>query len=141
MSRRIITKAISTSNQPIATIQSTSPPKLDTFKDKLIKYIPAEVVAAWISAKGIVESSFESDPKLAQTLWIVAIVGLFASFFYTIKITAVSGYKHAYVQATISSIAFSIWVIATGPPFEMEPVYGSLLLIGFTLLIPLVNPD
>ena len=46
-------------------------------------------------------------------------------------------------QAIISTGAFAVWVFALGGPFQFVPgreVYGSLLLILYTLVVALIDP-
>jgi hypothetical protein len=50
----------------------------------------------------------------------------------------------AYTQIAIATGAFVVWVFALGGPFASldfySPLYGSLLLIFYTLIVGLVNP-
>ena len=49
----------------------------------------------------------------------------------------------AITQAIISTGAFAVWVFALGGPFQHvpgQPVYGSLLLILYTLVVALIDP-
>ena len=129
MSRRIVTQVFQRGD-------STS--KVDTYFDKLIKYIPADIVVAWITAKGLISTA--SDVPKQNILWIAFGVGVILTFLWTLKQTYVKGQKLAFTQTVLSTIAFVIWVIATGVPFTMNPLYGSLLLIFYTLVIALINP-
>ncbi len=130
MSRRIVT---------IQLQGARATTNVDTYFDKLIKYIPADVVGAWIAAKGMIISA--SDVPKEKIFWIAFGFGVIITIIWTIRQTNVKGHVIAITQTTISTIAFVIWVIALGgPPFNMNPLYGSLLLILYTLIIAMVNP-
>ena len=51
----------------------------------------------------------------------------------------------AVTQIVVSTGAFVVWVFALGEPFSSlafyRPVYGSLLLILYNIIIPLFNPS
>lgn len=133
MSRRIITTRLEASNT------ST---EIDGYVDKLLKYIPTEIVGGWIAITGFVKSS--SDIPSTALLW-----GLFAIFvvltaLYILKQTSEPKKPLAIKQTAISVGVFIVWVFALGEPFSSlsfyRPVYGSILLIVYNLVIPLFNP-
>jgi hypothetical protein len=141
MNRRIISKSYLdndiTFKNLLAGDNVTALP-LDTYYDRLIKYIPADVVAGWITAKGIISSV--STATTEKVYWMCFAVGLIFTFFWTYKLTKVEGHKPAWIQILIATIAFVIWVLATGKPFNLEPYIGSLILLGYTLGIGLIIP-
>jgi hypothetical protein len=121
--------------------------EVDTFFDRVVKYIPTEIVSAWVAAKGLVEST--AVPSRRMVLWICFAVGVVLTGLYTLKQTAIPGQPPAVKQTAITTIAFAIWVMALGEPFatllgkESQSLFGSLLLIGYTLVVSLfvTNPD
>jgi hypothetical protein len=121
--------------------------EVDTFVDRVVKYIPAEIVSAWVAAKGVVEAA--GAAANAYVLWVCFAVGVILTALYTLKKTAVPGLKPAYVQTGIATVAFVVWVIALGEPFAtlfgkaQQSLYGSLLLIAYTVGVALLvkNPD
>jgi hypothetical protein len=131
MSRRIIT------SQHQAAVAGA--PKLDGFFDRVLKYIPADVVAAWTAVRGLVEAA-QGVPK-DTVLWIAAAVGLVFTALWTHKNTKVEGQPPAKTQIAMATAAFAVWVIAIGnPPVNWNALYGSLLLIAFTLFSGLIVP-
>jgi hypothetical protein len=66
------------------------------------------------------------------------------SALWTWRQTSLPGQPPALTQTAISTLAFGVWVFALGGPFNFQawysPLYGSLLLIAFTLIVPLINP-
>src|SRR5215470_8471890 len=135
MSRRIV----STKLEAAGTAQ-----QIDTFSDRLIKYIPADIVSAWVAAKGLVESSAISSKQVV--LWVCFGVGVVLTALWTLKQTAMPGKKPAVTQTIIVTGAFIVWTIALGEPFSTllgsteQALYGSLLLIFYTLLVGLIVP-
>ncbi len=116
-------------------------PSEDSYVTKLIKYIPAEIVAAYLTLSGIIATA-ETVPQV-PTLWVVAGSLLVFTFLWVLFGTRDRslGLPPPYYQAIVSSIAFAVWVMVISGDTLLEhcwlPLYGSLLLIGVTLLIPL----
>jgi hypothetical protein len=134
---------------------------VDGFFDKLMKYIPSEIIGAWIAIKGLLKSA---NPVNNQTnnglvnnangatgdnlLWILFIVLTILTAVYIFKQTLKETSKTEkskkspdIIQIIISPVAFVIWVFALGEPFSSlsfyQPVYGSIALIIFSLIVPL----
>jgi hypothetical protein len=109
----------------------------DTYFDKIVKYIPSDIIAAWVAATGAIAAA--ADVPKHRILWIVFAFGILFTFLWKLKQTRLR------VQAAISTGAFVVWVFALGGPFSSlnwyNPVYGTLVLIGFTLVTGLINPD
>ncbi len=134
MSRRIITTTLEASKT------ST---KIDGYVDKLVKYIPTEIVGAWIAITGLIKSS--SDIPATVLLWGLFIFFVVLTVLYIFKQTSEPRKSPAITQIAISTGAFIVWVFALGEPFSSlsfyRPVYGSILLIVYNLVIPLINPN
>jgi hypothetical protein len=131
MSRRIVTA----SNQALAA------PSVDGFFDKLFKYIPAEINAAWIAVTGILAGLASPSTVL---LWILFVVFILLTIAVTYRLTMVKNQPTPWIQIAISAVAFIVWVLALGGPFATIPgyntAYGSIVLIIYTVVVPLVNP-
>lgn len=132
MSRRIVSSQL----------QSSSTQKLDTYFDRVVKYIPADVISAWLAVTGLI--SGREDIPVTLILWIALLCGLVLTAVWTLQQTEQSRHKSAITQTLISTGAFIVWVFALGGPFAAlafyKPVYGSLLLIFYTLLVGLIIP-
>ena len=132
MSRRIITTQFETKTST----------KIDGYFDKLIKYIPSEIVGGWIAVKGLIAS--DNDVPQDSLLWILLLVFTILTIFYIAKQTSEPRKKTAKTQIILSTLAFIIWVFALGEPFSSlvfyRPLYGSLVLILYNLTVPLINP-
>ena len=110
----------------------------DTYFDKIVKYIPSDVVGAWVAAVGMINAA-AGVPKVLL-LWIC--------FFAGIAFTAFWKYRQTELlkQMWISTGAFVVWIFALPEgPFTYlgwyHPLYGSLLLIGYTLVTARVDAD
>lgn len=117
---------------------------LDGYFDRVIKYIPSDVVGAWIAVTGIIKSLKTGDPNFVTIQWIAFGVGVILTAAWTWRQTSEAGKTTAISQISMSTLAFVVWVVALGGPFAMLPgyqdYYGSLLLIGFTAAAGLVIP-
>ena len=119
----------------------TPPVEFDSYFDKVVKYIPADVVAAWVAVTGLVSSA--RDVPRQAILWVAFGIGLALTALWTWKQAAAPGQRPPLTQAIISTGAFAVWVFALGGPFQHvpgQPVYGSLLLILYTLVVALIDP-
>ena len=119
----------------------TPPVEFDSYFDKAVKYIPADIVAAWVAVTGLVSSA--RDVPRQTILWVAFGIGLLVTALWTWKQAAAPGRRPPVTQAIISTGAFGVWVFALGGPFQHVPgreVYGSLLLILYTLVVALINP-
>jgi len=109
----------------------------DTYRDKLLKYIPAEVVALYLTLDLIWRSTSEAEAWLR---WLILIFGLVATPLYLWRIQRV----RKWIQLLVSTVAFLVWTFALGGPFVSlswyKAIYGALLLPMFTFLVPLIDP-
>ncbi|NEO84709.1 MAG: hypothetical protein F6J87_10705 [Spirulina sp. SIO3F2] len=114
---------------------------IDGYFDRLLKYIPADVVGLWLTGSGLIQSQNDTVPRLGL-LWLLFVAGLVFSFFWIRKQTAEAGKPTAWRQVVLSCVSFAIWVFAIGGPFAelswYQPIYGSLVLLFYTSAIPLL---
>ena len=133
MSRRIITSQLQSTGSNV---------KIDTYFDRVVKYIPVDIVGAWVAVMGLINSA--TDIPKSTILWIVFSFGVLLTIAWTLRQTAEKKKPPAITQTIISTAAFIVWVIALGGPFSTlnlyRPVYGSLLLIFYTLVVALIVP-
>ena len=108
----------------------------DTYKEKLLKLIPAEVVALYVVLVGVVSGAGTGVPTV-QIAWFIFGVGILATILHLWRIEKVD----AWSQIFISAGAFVVWVFALGGPFETlswyNPVYGAILLVLYTFFVPM----
>lgn len=122
--------------------EETSEATIDNYTDRLIKYIPSDIVGAWVVASGLIKGA--SDIPQNTLLWIVFAVSVILTPLWILKQTAQRNLPPAKTQAIISTGAFIVWVIALGEPFSSlpfyRPVYGSLILLFYVLIVALISP-
>jgi hypothetical protein len=145
MARQVVTqKDLLTMKSP--TTRSAAPAaiqpaeKQDGFMDRLLKYIPAEIVAVYIFVEGLILSAGGTG-SLSTLYWIVFIAFCILTPLYLWRIQRVT----KVTQIIISLVAFVVWVFALGGPFVLlawyKPIYGSVLLPIFTIAIAIVEAE
>jgi hypothetical protein len=115
MGRRVITQpeldkektALSPGTRGIAGSPATITQK-DDYPSALLKYIPGEIVAAFVLVNGVMSSTAK------PAIW--AYWAVFAALFvltplYLLRVTQEPNKKPAVAQVVVSTIAFAIWVL------------------------------
>jgi len=113
----------------------------DPYFAKVSRYIPSEIVAAYMAASGIVLGS-EGVSKLTWLWIVIAVLGILTPIWLYFA-TKVEGKPPAIFQIIVGTAAYLVWVFAISGgdlfPTWYNTVYGGLLLILFTLIIPLIE--
>jgi hypothetical protein len=113
----------------------------DPYITKVVKYIPAEVVAAYVAASRALEGA--AGVPTETLLWVITAVLAALTPVWILFAAAEPGRPRPLYQAGASACAFLCWVFALGGPFAFQawyrPVYGTLVLILATLVVPLVE--
>jgi hypothetical protein len=111
----------------------------DGYFDRVVKYVPADVIAAWTAAVAIIKGAV-GIPS-APVLIICFVVGIGLTYWWTAKQTEAATQPPATKQIIIACIAFVVWVLALGDLDEplkqavwagWNAAYAKLLLILFT---------
>jgi len=135
MGRRIITRQLES---------GTSKETVDGYQDRLLKYIPSDINAAWLAFTGIVKSATTIPQN--TVLWILFVTLLVLTPIWIWIGTQDPEKPVAKTQVVVSTVAFFVWVFALGEPFATsfkdfyQPVYGSILLILYTLIVAKIVP-
>ncbi len=113
----------------------------DDYIERLIKYIPSEVIALYLTLDPLVRPTLGSPGPDNQIIhWLIFIFCAFLTWFYLRRVLQVK----KQVQLIISVGAFFVWVFAIGGPFVYfpwyKPLYGGILLPLYTAFIPAVEP-
>lgn len=136
--RTIPSAAEETKEQKVAEQKNVIALVPDDYKTKVIKYIPTEIVTAYVTLEGIIKAS---PGATNGVYWMVFILLLILTPLYMWRVTSQAGQKPAWDQIIVSFFSFIIWVMALGGPFATlswyDPLYGALLLPIFTLIAPL----
>jgi MFS superfamily sulfate permease-like transporter len=113
----------------------------DPYLGKVSRYIPSEIVAAYIAASGIVLGS-EGMQKLTWLWIVIAVLGILTPVWLYFA-TKVEGKPPAVFQIVVGIAAYLVWVFALSGgdlfPNWYNATYGGLLLILFTLIVPIVE--
>jgi hypothetical protein len=140
MSRRIVSATLQAAGPSAAT-------DVDSYFDRLIKYIPSDVVAGWVVVSGIIRASKGTDNQPGHTtLWLTFATGVVFTAIWTWVQTTKPNAPKPILQVIISAIAFAIWAYALGGPFPewipglYRPVTASIVLVGYTLLAAKIVP-
>ena len=132
MTRRIVTTQL----------EAAAGEPMDGYFDRVIKYIPVDIVAAWVAASGLVAAANRANTT--TMLWIVFAFLAVLTPIWVVRQTQMANKPPAYLQAGVSTAAFIVWVFALGGPFAKyswwDVLYGSLALIGCTLIFGLIKP-
>lgn len=111
-------------------------PPADGYNDRVLKYIPAEVVTLYLSVDGLVRAKPHS-PALS---WGLFAFGLLATVLYLRFSAGVT----KPLQLVVSAVAFCVWALAIGSPSSHIPgydaIYGAIALPIFTFLAGLIKP-
>ncbi|MBU6454007.1 MAG: hypothetical protein KGS72_19665 [Cyanobacteria bacterium REEB67] len=115
----------------------------DSFGEKLLRYIPGDIVAAWVALTGILAQAAADVPVWLSWAVLGALLALTPFYVCFVKtdppgITAAKSFH--WVTACL---AFVSWSFAMGGPFATlawyKPVFGSVLLVIVTLVIPVLE--
>jgi len=108
----------------------------DGYNDRVLKYIPAEVVTLYLSVDGLVRAKPQS-PGLS---WGLFAFGLLATVLYLRFSAGVT----KPLQLVVSAVAFCVWAITIGSPSShilgYDAIYGAIALPVFTFLAGLIKP-
>ena len=116
----------------------------DTYLDRVAKYVPIEVVAAYLAINRLF---LVTDPNRGPFVTLEVAFGLcwLATPLYVWRLAQVSPPKRWKAHAVVSSIAFPIWGFAIGgllfKDWADQPTLPSVLLILFSLFAGLIPPE
>jgi hypothetical protein len=120
-----------------------TPVKADDYSDRLLKYIPPDVIGAYVAVQATIGAALaHAGPTPPHSLvvasWVVFGIILLATPFYLLRVAHVT----KPIQISVSMAAFVVWAVAyPGLPFSgiVDPVYGALGLIVATFVIPIFD--
>ncbi len=118
--------------------------KQSSYLEKIVKYVPAPIIAAYVAGIGIINEQPDNPIWLywAAFLSLWALTPLYIIFLPGEHTTSEHNSKRYHVLA--GTISFAVWVFALGDPFKVtfdwyRPVFGSLVLIITTLTLPILE--
>jgi hypothetical protein len=134
-------KAASAEGMVAATQTKVETP--DGYKDRLLKYIPAEVVAIYLALLSVLKAAPPATTPIVTAEWFVFGIILIVTIPWQRKILKISKWQ----QVAIGTVAFVFWAISLGDPFDTSwnawyrPLYGTMAMMLYTFLIPLFEPE
>ncbi len=136
--------ALEAATEVAATEAAEAQPE-DKFLDRLVKYIPGEIIAVYLPIQAQLLSM--NDPAYANLKW-----GFLWGVFALLTLLTVVYLKRFQdvkkpLQLAISAVAFVVWVLGTGGgPFlvfgheELFTRFGPILIPLFTLVAAVIEP-
>jgi hypothetical protein len=125
---------------PVATAQGAS--EGSPYLDRVLSYIPAEVISGYVALSGVVSGLAESNKVRTGLLLGLFLLALILTPLHLIKVGRPKDGQ--YSNIVIATIAFVFWAYATGGPFAMLPYYkpalGALAMGVFTWVVGLYQP-
>jgi hypothetical protein len=116
----------------------------ESYFEKLLRYIPGDIVAGYVALNGIIVGEAGNSPILQ---WIVfgALLVLSPLYMCYMKTEPPGINLSKAFPCVVAALSFAVWVFALGGPFAAQwptlykPVFGSVLLILTTLFIPVLE--
>jgi len=115
-------------------------PRPDRYIDRLVKYVPADAIAAFLGCEATIRSATPNAQRLGE--WIAFGALLLALPLYLRRIARVT----KPVQILISTASFAVWVFGIGGPFKsldwyaQNPSLGALAVVLFTFVVGAIDP-
>jgi hypothetical protein len=137
MSRRVYTEE---DVRILATIRTTK--EADDTITQILKYIPAEIVAAFLTIDGIFQSALKPPSLTIQ--WAIFFLLLICTPIYLWRVTNDENLNAAKGQMIVGTLAFFIWVFAIGGPFTsfewytVNVYWGSIGIALCTVVFPII---
>jgi hypothetical protein len=115
----------------------------DGYVDKVVKYVPADVIAAWTTIVALIKAA--TGIPTSTVLLICLVIGLAVTYWWTWQTTKEANQPPQIKQAIVATIAFLVWALALGdlnvpltellkPYVAWNEIYPKALLILFTLV-------
>lgn len=107
----------------------------NTYEEKLVKLIPAEIVAAFIAIQDLVLNK----PNIREMVIFISAIALGILIpFYLWKIHSIRSPG----QIVVTVISFFVWVFSISAIFinsiHIDPTWGSVVLILWTMIVPIL---
>jgi hypothetical protein len=118
--------------------------RADTYMSRVLKYIPSEIVMAYISIDGMLRTCYNPDlwadrRMLLKLLWIVSAILTVLTPLWLWRVMRVRRLS----QLFISTISVPVWLFALGGPFSLldwyRPALGAIALPLYTLVLPIIS--
>jgi hypothetical protein len=118
--------------------------RADNYMSRVLKYIPSEIVVAYISMDGILRTCYNPNvwadrQMLSKLLWIISAILTVLTPLWLWRVMRVRRLS----QLFISTISVPVWLFALGGPFALldwyRPALGAIALPLYTLILPIIS--
>lgn len=126
------------SAEDVERIENLYTVKPDTYLSRLLKYIPTEIIALYLTIRPLFATGGNNYIVLH---WCFFFFGIIITPIYLKRMQNVNKIS----QLLISTFAFAVWVFAIGGPFtsvdwyQKNQIYPALMVPLYTFLIPLLE--
>mgnify|MGYP005842852785 CR=1 FL=1 len=114
------------------------PTQADSYFDRLAKYVPVEIIGAYLLIEGLVKELTEGAAE-GWALLVLLLLGLAATWLFAQRVLHVV----RTTQRVMSVLAFAVWVFATGGWFATlsfwAPGWGTVAVIAFGVAVRIVQ--
>lgn len=111
----------------------------DDYWAKLAKYVPVEIISAYLLIDGLIRSSTLGDTARWWLLLGVLLAGIVGTWFFARRVLGVVRPS----QTSMSCVGFVVWALAMGGWFALQPWYGPWMgtgaVIVFGVLVQIVK--
>lgn len=111
----------------------------DDYWAKLAKYVPIEIISAYLLIDGLIRSGASSDSAREWLMFGFLSAGVVATWFFARRVLGIV----RRTQTVLSCVGFIIWVLATGGWFALQSWYapwiGTVAVIVFGVLVQIVK--
>lgn len=125
----------STADEAVAPALAT---QADSYFDRLAKYVPVEIIGAYLLIEGLVKELTEGAAE-RWALLVLFLCGLAATWLFAWRVLHVA----RTAQLVMSVLAFAVWVFATGGWFATlrfwAPGWGTVAVIAFGVAVRIVQ--
>ena len=111
----------------------------DDYWARLAKYVPVEIISAYLLIVGLIPSDDGGGPPRSWLLAASLVAGVVGTWFFARRVLGVV----RPLQAAMSCLGFVVWALATGGWFALqawyEPWLGTVAVIVFGVVIQIVK--
>ncbi|GAA3989763.1 hypothetical protein GCM10022247_05470 [Allokutzneria multivorans] len=112
----------------------------DDYWSRLAKYVPIEMISAYVLLKGLIESAYKpGQTALTVALGVLAVLGAATTWLFSRRVLRVVRKS----QAVLSVFGFLVWTIATGGVFATmswyQPWMGTAAVIMFGVAVQIIQ--
>jgi hypothetical protein len=112
----------------------------DDYWSRLAKYVPIEMISAYVLLKGLIESAYRpGQTALAVALGALMVLGAGTTWVFAIRVLHIVRRS----QAALSVSGFLVWVVATGGFFATlswyQPWMGTAAVIMFGVAVQIIQ--